>query len=35
MKQIVNARLVLPDGVVDGKVLVFDKYIEKIADAPL
>ncbi len=35
MKQIVNGKLVLSDGIVEGKVLVFDKYIEKIADAPV
>ena len=35
MKQIINGRLVLPDGVVEGKVLIFDKYIREIADAPI
>jgi N-acetylglucosamine-6-phosphate deacetylase len=35
MKQIINAKIVLPDGIVEGKTLIFDKYIEKIADEPL
>ena len=35
MKQIVNAKIVLPDGIVKGKTLIFDERIEKIADAPI
>ncbi len=35
MRQIINGKLVLPDGVVEGKVLIFDKYIREIADAPI
>ena len=34
MKQIVNAKIVLPDGIVQGKTLVFDRYIEELADQP-
>ena len=34
-KCIINGRLILPDGIVDGKVLVFDDKIRAIADQSL
>lgn len=32
MKQIINGKIVLPDGITENKTLVFDKYIEEISD---
>lgn len=34
MKCIVNGRILMPDGIVDGKVLAFGRCIEGIIDAP-
>ncbi len=32
MKQIINGKIILPSGIIEGKTLVFDKYIEEISD---
>lgn len=34
MKCIVNGRILMPDGVIDGKVLSFDRQIEAISNKP-
>ena len=34
MKCIVNGRIVQPNGVIDGRALVFDSRVVGVADAP-